>query len=110
MAKAAAGKGLQRPLTPSAPLAVVVGKKAIARGQVVKKLWDYIKENDLQNKREISLDENLEPIFGVPVKNPVSVSSGKMKEKEYLALVSKIKKQKKMTMFDMNKLLGNHLS
>lgn len=58
--------GLQKPYTPSAALAVIVGSSAIPRSQVVKKLWVYIKANKLQdtkNKRMINADEKLKPVF-----------------------------------------------
>lgn len=57
---------LQQPLTPSAELAAVVGSAKLARGEVVSKMWDYIKKNNLQNpanKREIVADDKLRPIF-----------------------------------------------
>ena len=72
-------------LVPSAALAAVVGATALARTQVVKKLWAYIKKNDLQNpknKRNILADEKLKPIFG-----------GKSE----------------VSMFEMPKLIGKHL-
>ena len=50
----------------SADLEAVVGKGPLPRGQVVKKLWEYIKKNDLQNpqnKRNILADEKLKVIF-----------------------------------------------
>lgn len=75
---------LQQPLTPSKELAAVVGSNPIARGEVVSKIWDYIRKNKLQNpenKREILADAKLEPIFG----------------------------KKKVTMFEMNKHLSAHL-
>ena len=75
-----------KPLQPSDALSKVVGSKAIPRTQVVKKLWEYIKKNDLQdkkNRRNINADANLKPIFG-----------GK-------ATVS---------MFEMTKLVSKHLS
>ena len=56
-----------KPLTPSATLAEIVGAKALPRTEVVKKLWAYIKKNDLQdkkNKRNINADENLTKVFG----------------------------------------------
>lgn len=56
-----------KPLTPSATLAAVVGSSALPRTQVVKKLWDYIKKNKLQdasNRRNINADDKLRPIFG----------------------------------------------
>ncbi|CCD27279.1 Tri1p NDAI_0K00880 [Naumovozyma dairenensis CBS 421] len=68
----------------SGPLSELLGgEKELARTQVVKQVWNYIKENKLQNpndRREILCDSNMEPIFG-----------------------------KKMTMFSMNKILSNHL-
>ena len=76
---------LQQPLTPSAQLAAVVGSGQITRGEVVSKVWDYIKKNNLQNpknKREILADDKLKPVF-----------DGK-------AAVS---------MFEMNKHLSKHL-
>ena len=75
---------LQQPLRPSAELAAVVGPEPLPRGEVVSKVWAYIKANDLQNpqnRREILADSKLEPIFGV----------------------------KKVTMFEMNKHLARHL-
>jgi chromatin remodeling complex protein RSC6 len=85
--KKAGGKpnALQVPLQPSKELAAVVGSDPIPRGEVVSKMWDYIKKNNLQNpenKREILADDKLEPIFG----------------------------KKKVTMFEMNKHLAQHLS
>ena len=89
-AKKAAGgtkpNALQQPLTPSKELAAVVGSTPIPRGEVVSKMWDYIKKNNLQNlenKREILADEKLRPVFG-----------GK----------------NKVSMFEMNKHLAQHLS
>jgi DNA topoisomerase-3 len=55
--------------TPSAELAAVIGAEPIARAQVIKKLWDYIKANGLQdatNKRAINADAKLLPVFGKP--------------------------------------------
>lgn len=56
-----------KPLTPSATLAAVVGAEPLPRTEVTKKLWDYIKKNDLQdpkNRRNINADAKLRPIFG----------------------------------------------
>lgn len=67
-------------------LAKVVGNKPLPRTEVVKKLWQYIKKNKLQdavNKRNINADENLKAVFG-----------GK----------------KTVTMFEMTKLVNKHLS
>ena len=55
------------PLTPSATLAEVVGSKPLPRTEIVKKIWDYIKKNNLQdkkNRRMINADAKLKPIFG----------------------------------------------
>ena len=74
------------PLTPSAQLATVVGTSALPRTEVVKKMWDYIKKNNLQdktNKRMINSDSKLAPIF-----------EGKSQ----------------ISMFDMSKYLSKHLS
>jgi DNA topoisomerase-3 len=54
---------------PSADLAHVIGADAVARTEVIKKLWDYIKANGLQdatNKRAINADARLLPVFGKP--------------------------------------------
>jgi len=56
--KTSAGKAnaLQKPLQPSEELAAVVGSEPVPRGQVVSKIWDYIRSHKLQNpenRREI---------------------------------------------------------
>jgi chromatin remodeling complex protein RSC6 len=54
-------------MTPSAMLAAVVGAMPLPRTEVVKKVWEYIKHNKLQdaiNKRMINADEKLREIFG----------------------------------------------
>ena len=74
-----------KPMTPSATLAEVVGAKAIPRTEVTKKLWAYIKKNNLQdkkNKRMINADASLKAVFG-----------GKAS----------------VNMFDMTKLVSKHL-
>jgi upstream activation factor subunit UAF30 len=87
--KKAAGNGkanaLQQPLRPSAALAAVVGPGPLPRGEVVSKVWDYIKSHDLQNpanRREILADDALRAVFGAD----------------------------KVTMFEMNKHLAQHLT
>ncbi len=58
---------LMKPLKVTADLEAVVGKGPMPRGQVVKKLWIYIKKNNLQdpkNKRNIVADAKLKVIFG----------------------------------------------
>ncbi|MBN1520898.1 MAG: SWIB/MDM2 domain-containing protein [Candidatus Aureabacteria bacterium] len=75
-----------KPMTPSDKLAAVVGSKPIPRTEVVKKVWNYIKKNKLQdsvNKRMINADANLKAVFG-----------GKAK----------------VSMFEMTKLINKHLS
>jgi chromatin remodeling complex protein RSC6 len=62
-----ANPALMKPLNLSPELAAVVGDGPLPRGQVVKKLWEYIKANDLQdpaNKRNINADEKLKKLFG----------------------------------------------
>jgi upstream activation factor subunit UAF30 len=73
-AKKAAAKKTKRkpnaafmvPLTPSPALAAVIGNKPMPRTEIVKKIWDYIKKNDLQdskNRRMINADDKLKPMF-----------------------------------------------
>lgn len=55
------------PLTPSSALAEVIGSKALPRTEIIKKIWDYIKKNGLQdkkNRRMINADDKLKPLFG----------------------------------------------
>ena len=80
-----AGGGLARPVTPSPELAAIVGSNPLPRSEVVSKVWDHIRKNNLQNpnnKREILADDKLKKVFGVD----------------------------KCTMFEMNKHLSKHLS
>lgn len=66
-AKRKINPALLKPLTPSPELAEVIGAKPEPRGQIVKKLWAYIKKNGLQdqtNKRNINADEKLKKVFG----------------------------------------------
>jgi chromatin remodeling complex protein RSC6 len=56
-----------KPVTPSATLAPIVGSKPMPRTEVTKKLWGYIKKNNLQdkkNRRQINADDNLKAVFG----------------------------------------------
>ncbi|HUO50041.1 MAG TPA: SWIB/MDM2 domain-containing protein [Candidatus Paceibacterota bacterium] len=81
----AANPALTKPLTLDAELEAVVGKGPMSRPEVVKKLWEYIKKNNLQNpanKRNILADEKLKPVFG-----------GKGE----------------VTMFEMTKLVSGHM-
>jgi chromatin remodeling complex protein RSC6 len=72
-------------MQPSAVLAAVIGSTPMPRTEVTKKIWDYIKKNKLQdaiNRRLINADEKLRAVFG-----------GKGK----------------VSMFEMTKLVSNHL-
>lgn len=72
-AKASGGKsggqanaGFMKPLEVSPELAEVVGKNPLPRTEIIKKIWVYIKANDLQdkeNKRMINGDETLKAVF-----------------------------------------------
>ena len=85
-AKRAPNPAFMKPMTPSATLAPVVGATPMPRTEVTKKLWQYIKKNNLQdakNRRAINADDKLKPVFG-----------GKAQ----------------VSMFDMTKLVSKHLS
>lgn len=85
-AKRKPNPALMKPVTPDAILGAVVGTKPAPRGQITKKLWDYIKKNGLQdakNKRQINADDALKAVFG-----------GK----------------KSVTMFEMTKLVSAHIT
>ena len=65
--KRKANPALMKPVQPSDALSAIVGAKPLSRGQLTKKLWDYIKKNKLQDKVKrtmIHADDNLKPIFG----------------------------------------------
>jgi upstream activation factor subunit UAF30 len=63
------GKGnpaFMAPLNVDGDLAKVVGKDPLPRTEIIKKMWDYIRSNNLQdqnNKRMINADDNLRTIF-----------------------------------------------
>lgn len=64
MAKSTA---FMKPMSLSEELEAVVGKGPMPRSEVVKKLWEYIKKNGLQdkkNKRNIEADDKLKKVFG----------------------------------------------
>lgn len=86
MAKGTSARGgLSRPVTPSADLAAITGSDPLPRSQVVSKVWDHIRKNNLQNpqnKREIIADDKLRKVFGTD----------------------------RCSMFEMNKHLSRHLS
>ena len=59
--------GIHAPVQPSPELGAIVGNDKLPRSQVISKVWDYIKANNLQNpanKREILADAKLEKVFG----------------------------------------------
>jgi len=85
MAKRKPSAAFMKPMTPSATLGAVIGGKAMPRTEVTKKIWQYIKRNKLQdkkNKRMINADDKLKAVFG-----------GK----------------KQVSMFEMTKLVSRHL-
>ncbi|MFT3705297.1 MAG: SWIB/MDM2 domain-containing protein [Agriterribacter sp.] len=58
---------LLKPLTPSETLGAVIGAKPASRPDIIKKIWDYIKKQGLQdtkNKRMINADDKLKALFG----------------------------------------------
>ena len=74
-----------KPMQPDSQLSAVVGNKPMPRTEVTKKIWDYIKKNNLQdskNKRMINADEKLKAVF-----------NGK----------------RQVSMFEMTKLVNSHL-
>ena len=84
-AKRTPNAAFMKALTPSPQLAAVIGDKPVPRTEVVKKLWQYIKKNNLQdakNRRAINGDDKLKAVFG-----------GKAQ----------------VSMFDMTKLVSKHL-
>jgi chromatin remodeling complex protein RSC6 len=84
-AKRKPNAAFMKPMTPSSVLAAVIGAAPMPRTEVTKKIWDYIKKNKLQdpvNRRNINADDKLKAVFG-----------GKGK----------------VSMFEMTKLVSNHL-
>ena len=90
-AKKAGGKkrkpnaAFMKPMNPTAALAAVIGGGAMPRTEVTKKLWDYIRGNNLQdpsNKTRINADEKLKQVFDG---------------------------REQVTMFEMTKLVFNHV-
>ena len=84
-AKRKPNAAFMKAMTPSSTLAAVVGAMPLPRTEVTKKIWDYIKKNKLQdavNRRQINADDKLKAVFG-----------GKGK----------------VSMFEMTKLVSNHL-
>ena len=74
-----------KPVQPDVVLGAVVGTKPLPRTELTKKLWVYIKKNNLQDKKvrtQINADEALKAVFG-----------GK----------------KSVSMFEMTKLVSRHV-
>jgi len=72
MAEAKKISGLAKPMTVSADLAAIVGAGPMPRTEVTKKLWAYIKANNLQdatNKRNINPDAKLAKVLGTETVN-----------------------------------------
>lgn len=68
-AKRAPSAAFMKPMTVSPALAAVIGDKPLPRTEVTKKVWEYIKANNLQdaaNKRNINADAKLKELFGKP--------------------------------------------
>ncbi len=83
--KRAPNPAFMKPMTPTPQLAAVIGANPMPRSEVAKKLWVYIKKNNLQdakNRRMINADDKLKAVFG-----------GKGQ----------------VSMFDMTKLVSKHL-
>lgn len=74
-----------KPVQPGPALVAIVGSKPVSRGELTKKLWDYIKKNNLQDAKKrtmINADDALKVVFG-----------GK----------------KQVSMFEMTKLVSGHI-
>ena len=72
-------------MTPSGALAAIIGDRPVPRTEVTKKVWDYIKKNNLQDATKrtmINADAKLREIF----------------------------KKGQVSMFEMTKLINSHLS
>lgn len=85
MSEAKKDSAFMKALKPSPELAAVVGAEPMPRTEVTKRLWDYIKQNNLQNpanKRNILCDAKLKAVMG----------------------------KDEVTMFEMTGLVGKHLA
>jgi len=72
-------------MTPSNSLAAIIGERPVPRTEVTKKVWEYIKKNNLQDATKrtmINADAKLREIF----------------------------KKGQVSMFEMTKLINGHLS
>lgn len=85
-AKRKPNPAFMKPMQPSSQLAEVVGSSPLPRTEITKRLWGYIKRRGLQdktNRRMINADDNLRPIFGG---------------------------RRQVSMFDMTRMVNQHLS
>ena len=84
-AKRAPNPAFMKPMQPSEDLGAVVGARPMPRTEVTKRIWDYIRKNGLQdqkNRRMINADDRLRAVFGG---------------------------RRQVSMFEMTKLVNNHL-
>jgi upstream activation factor subunit UAF30 len=84
-AKRAPNPAFMKPMQPSDDLGAVVGSRPMPRTEVTKRIWDYIRKNGLQdqkNRRMINADDRLRAVFGG---------------------------RRQVSMFEMTKLVNNHL-
>ena len=84
-AKRAPNPAFMKPMQPSEELGAVVGARPMPRTEVTKRIWDYIRRNGLQdqkNRRQINADDRLRAVFGG---------------------------RRQVSMFEMTKLVNNHL-
>ena len=85
-AKRKPNAAFMKPMQPDDKLSAIVGNKAMPRSEITKKVWDYIKKNGLQDKKQrtqINADDNMKKVFG-----------GKSQ----------------VSMFEMTKLVNQHMS
>jgi upstream activation factor subunit UAF30 len=83
-AKRTPNAAFMKPMTPSAALAAVIGAKALPRTEVTRKVWEYIKKNNLQDKAKktlINADAKLKEVLG----------------------------KAQVSMFEMTKIISSHL-
>jgi upstream activation factor subunit UAF30 len=84
-AKRTPNAAFMKPMQPDPALSAVVGGNMMPRTEITKKLWGYIKRNNLQDAKErrmINADDKLKAVFG-----------GKGK----------------VSMFEMTKLVNKHI-
>jgi chromatin remodeling complex protein RSC6 len=58
-----ATSAFMKPVQPDDALSKIVGSNPLPRTELTKKLWEYIKKNNLQNKKQIKADAALEAVF-----------------------------------------------